>query len=286
MRQFNRKYELTIRSSVGPAVIVRDLRITFSIDKSIQSNTKKPNSTVITIFNLSQTSRNRLSEIDDIVILKAGYDNDLPLQTIFTGNITDITHLKAFPNVETQITVSDGYKNLRDGFTTISLGKGKTFKDLISSITKDFNLSTLKIASSDLPDIVFSKGFQFTGPTKNLLDDLTKSASLDWSIQNGALKIENKNNPTLGKTVLLTKSTGMVGVPRRITFIEDASTKDEQKKGWELDCLLQPTVEPGDLVKVQSEEIKEATFFKVRELKHMGDSHGRDWSTLLRTEIL
>ena len=89
------------------------------------------------------------------------------------------------------------------------------------------------------------------------------------------------------QALVFSASSGLIGSPERIVKgvkrpDEEAKKKRKVKKdkkskqaGWKIKTLLAPTVNPGDLVKVESVTI--IGWFRVESLKHKGDTHGREW---------
>lgn len=286
MNLFNRTATVAIASSTGSTVIINDLRIKFSIEKSTQSTSKAANSATVNIYNLSEQTRNQISDADDKIFVDAGYVDANNSKRIFTGAIQNITHEKSFPEIITTIKAADGQSQLRDGYTSRSFKENTSIKEIISSVIRDFGVSIARVNLGDVTDTRFSGGFQALGATRNILDNLAEVGNFEWSIQNEVLKIQKKDGGDDTTVVSLTKNSGLVGVPKRITFNENASGTDDQNRGWELTALLQPGIEPGNLVQVLSDEIQNASTFKVIDIKHEGDTHGSSWTSIMRTKVL
>ena len=53
--------------------------------------------------------------------------------------------------------------------------------------------------------------------------------------------------------------------------------KKEKKAGWKLQSLLNPTLNPGDLVKIETRDV--TGWFKIESLRHTGQYRGSDWYT-------
>ena len=78
---------------------------------------------------------------------------------------------------------------------------------------------------------------------------------------------------------------GLIGSPERIIKgvkrIDKSKkrkvkkTKADKKAGWRVKCLLQPTLNPGDLIYLES--IPVTGWFKIESLKHTGNYDGPDW---------
>ena len=53
----------------------------------------------------------------------------------------------------------------------------------------------------------------------------------------------------------------------------------EKKAGWRVCCLLQPTLNPGDLIYLESKPV--TGWFKIESLKHTGEYRGKKNGTLI-----
>ena len=51
----------------------------------------------------------------------------------------------------------------------------------------------------------------------------------------------------------------------------------EKKAGWRVCSLLQPTLNPGDLIYLESKPV--TGWFKIESLKHTGEYRGKKWHT-------
>ena len=70
--------------------------------------------------------------------------------------------------------------------------------------------------------------------------------------------------------------------------MRDSQTNDDvrlvsarqQLDGWRMTSLLLPTINPGDLVKLESRTVQ--AFQRVEAVRHYGDSAGGDWQSELQ----
>lgn len=279
---FDRIAKLNVGTSAGETLRIEDMRIVFSIEKSIYSETKSVNLSKITIYNLSKPTRNAISEIDDLCVLQVGY-REQGLTTIFSGDITEVTHNTTPPDITTVLSLGDGYTTMRDAYSNVSFGKDTNIKRIIEKLVDDLTLSAKNFDLSAIKDVIFKAGFQSSAPTRDILTELSKIGDFDWSIQNDRLKIQLKNITSGEEIVLLTPQTGLIDSPERITFIEDGQN---QKKGYQIKSLMVPQVIPNDFIAVQSNEITRKTLFRVVDIRHDGDTHGRDWTSTIRVQIV
>ena len=257
--QFMRRYQLTLVSDTD-ALIIEDLRVNFSIIKSIDS---KPNPASIKIWNLSQSNINRIvSSNIKSVILSAGYKE---LVEIFKGDI--IKSKVQRQNVDTVIdlTCADGFKDYTQGRVKITLPAGATDKDIVNSLKDAFPSVTF----GDLLTIPnmrkLPRGKVLNGNAREILDDITKNNGADWSIQDGELVFLPKNTVLKNQIVALSQDSGLIGSPEK--------TDD----GLEITCLLNSNLKVGGLVRVQSMFDFYNGFYKIIKISHDGDNLGGNW---------
>lgn len=135
----------------------------------------------------------------------------------------------------------------------------------------------------------FANGFSFIGAGRTCLDKVCAGTGLSWSIQNNVLQIIEQGGSTKVEAVKLNVDSGLIGSPERIVkgvkridkqkTRKVKKTKADKKAGWRVKCLLQPTLNPGDLVYVESVPI--TGWFKIESLKHIGEYRGSQWYTVM-----
>lgn len=282
-RQFNRiaSVKIGVDGSKG-GVDIRENRITFNV-KKVADKTK--NKATIRIHNLSKTTRNKLDEVDELLILEAGYSQGDGLKTMFTGNIISVNHILSQPEVVTVIQASDGHVSERDTNLSLSFAAGTKAEIIFDKI-----VSTLKLPFTKTKELFgkeeFANAFAFAGPVGDVLTKVSDKLGLDWSIQNNELKVVKKGQADNDLPSLLTPASGLIGSPQKVDDIRKGKKKGSKQPGWRITSLLLPTLEAGGRVSVRSKEIPDETEFKVETVSHVGDNHGDDWnSTIVVSEI-
>lgn len=297
---FNRVVSLVIGKEGGSGRELTGLRIAFSIQKGA---TKSPNQCTCKIWNLSPDTRALVEVIGNVLILKAGYVDDIGAINIFQGDVTRTLTVREGPDWITEIEMQDGLSEFRDTKTSVSFGKGITVRQVVSQIAKTFGLPV-----RELPDNIASKqypsGFAFVGRSRDALDKACNNLGLEWSIQNREIQIIKKGGVFKQTAIVLSPDSGLIGSPAREskTMTEKAAAKEgitkkqkgvrvintldekgnqEEKlqvNGYKVKSLLQPTLEPGGYVQVKSKGI-DGEFFRIEELTHVGDTHGNEFHT-------
>ena len=266
-------FDRVCRITVSPDISVENYRITFEVKKSILSNI---NSCKVNIYNLTQTVRNRItSDSYSLIRVEAGYRQNTGLVLIGEGNISNVTHSFALPEVITTIYSKDGFKSITNNPISLSfIGKTK-LNSVISAIIAKLNIPIRYVDYNR--DMEFKNGFSYVGSIPNVLDKLGLQFGFIWSIQNGQLLILNGDKPTGNNDVFLSYETGLIETPELIIKNKDVSKIN--KSEYKVTSLLQPQMEVGDLVKIASKTINGN--FLVNELTHVGDNMGNNWLTTM-----
>mgnify|MGYP003599185150 CR=1 FL=1 len=291
MSRFDRTYRLLVgRSGQQGIEVAQPLRVTFDVDKNTQ---EEPNFHTIRVFNLKPERRKEFEQPDMRVRLYAGYAEEDGALLLAAGAVVDAHSYYDGPTVVTELRVADGYIEIRD--TAVSLGyeAGVASSTVLRDLARQMGLPLL--LGADVPERTWANGFSFYGPARNALHKIVAGAGAEWSIQNQELQVIAKRGVTRRQAIVLAADSGLIGYPQRThenarekaTVTDKTTGKDkrlvsakQQRHGWRVTSLLLPTVNPGDLVKMESRTVE--GFWRVESLRHAGDSHGGDWQTELQ----
>jgi hypothetical protein len=313
-QQFNRKVVIQIGQNGQQGLQMRNLRIVFKIKKTLRSDSF--NTANVSIYNLNKDSRNFIDTLDindeknkdNLMTIQAGYDTIEKM--LFVGNITLVSSEIKRPDVVTTIEAMDGklaMNQLRIGTLAIpafTYGKKTSAKRVLKDVIRASGLDT-HYNDGIVPDKLYENGFAFIGMGKVLLDNVCNYLGLIWSIQNNTLKLLASGSSDGAAIMSLSSSSGLIGSPEKINVDSQEFTKKERnamsgkettalgkkvfKKiggGWKIRTLLQPTVEPGSVIEVSSEEIPSGSHFRVIEVEHSGDTHGQEWTSLITARLM
>lgn len=304
---FNRVASLVIGEEGGKGKELAGLRFSFSIQKG---STKTPNQCSVKVWNATPGTRALIETIGNVLILKAGYAEDVGATTIFSGNVTRSLTVREGPDWITELELQDGFMEFRDAKVSLAFGKGATVSQVLSAISKKFGLPVRPLPA-DVAKKQYPAGFAFVGRVRDAMDKVCEYGGLEWSIQNREIQVIKKGGVFKQKAYLLSPDTGLMGSPmlESKTMTEKAAAKEgitatqpgvrkttERDKdgevqevlqvfGYKVKTLLQPLIEPGGYVQVTSKSIN-GEFFRVEELTHTGDTHGNEWHTELTLRYL
>jgi hypothetical protein len=260
------------------------LRIEFDIDKDLTQQTNKSS---IKIYNLSEATRGKL-EVDDLICeLQVGYAEDIGLRRIFLGAVTYATTRREGPERVTELELSDGQIAIRDTVVSLGYSAGVAGSKIVSDVTAQMGL-VAQIAP-DVELASYPAGFSFVGQGRECLNKVLDASGATWSIQNNVLQAIMDGSSTNIRALVFSPSSGLIDSPERIIKAvkrpdqtakkkrKVKKKKAEKKAGWKIVTLLAPTINPGDLVRVESDTV--TGWFRVETLKHSGDTHGNEWYT-------
>ncbi|MNQ05498.1 hypothetical protein D3C85_182360 [compost metagenome] len=303
MARFDRVYRLLVGKDGGQGLeIVPPIRLTFDIAKTAA---EEPNDAKITLYNLAAQTRRTLEEPGLRCVLYAGYAEEGGPLLMASGSIVYAYTRYNQPDVVTELTVKDGYIEVRDTAVSIGLGPGARASDIIRDIARQMGLPLLM--ADDAPDRRWEQGFSFYGAARTALHKVTQGTGLEWSIQNQQLQVVQRLGTTRRQAVVLAVDTGLLGQPERTRAAASEKAKakapgqaggaaaaaapavaakaakpasgQQQRDGWKVKSLLLPTISPGDLVKLESRSV--VAFQRAETVRHTGDSEGGDWQTEL-----
>lgn len=238
-----------------------DLRVTFEIQKTLN---RHPNPGQITIYNLAKTTRDSLQR-GDRVQLVAGYEGGA--EVIYVGEVTQCTSQRDGADWVTTLSCKDGDAAWRANVRA-SYRSGANLATVTKTLAEGMGLQVSPGSLSALSGLQVRGSLVQAGAAHRALQTLLEPAGYTWSVQDGVLQILPTGGATTETIVLLNAQTGLVGSPERMA---------DKKTRVRATSLLQGSIRPGRLVRLQSEQI--AGDYRCNELMHKGDSHGAEWYT-------
>lgn len=279
MPLFDRQVSVLIgQSSAQQALNVTDLHVSFNVKKTTKPET---NSCKVSIWNLNPEQRAKIHTTDGVMTLKAGYAQDTGLEVLYIGDIAFAEHQRQPPDIVTLLEGQDGFKAFSETRVSLSYKDGTGAKQILNDVLKQFNLATrttVKQILAQIPDSQYVNGFSATGQAKDVLIKVTSKLSLEWSVQNQEIKVIRAGKTDGSTAIVIAPNKGLVGSPTR------RRSQDKSGKGftgWSVTTLLQPKIEPGGTVQLESADVPAGSLFRVETVEHSGDTHGESWETKL-----
>ncbi|HRL22798.1 MAG TPA: hypothetical protein PLP85_13605 [Alcaligenes sp.] len=292
MPRFDRVYRLLVGKPGQTGVeIAPPLRITFDVSKD---TSEEPNKIKIKIWNLSLTTRETMVEPDNVVALYAGYAQEDGALLMAYGTLLHGRTYTDGVDMITELDVRDGFAQIRDTVVSLGCAPGVRARSIVQDIARKMGLR-LKMAA-DVPDRVWQNGFSYYGAAHVALHKVVQGTGLEYSIQNGELQVIRRGGVTPREGFVLAADSGLVGVPERVgesareKARQDSQKTDDNQKtvssrqqsdGWSVKSLLLPTLNPGDLVKLECSAATD--WFRIETVQHKGDWSGQgEWITELK----
>lgn len=290
--QYLRKVSLIV-SNDKTAVDLSTLKFQFEVK---QSDLQTPNNIRVTIYNLSETTAQRIQKEFTRITLQAGYENG-PFGLIFDGTVRQV-----FRGKDTVPSIRQGRISQTDTYLEICAGEGddpynfaSVNTTLASGYTDEDTAKTLSGAmGTDLGPLPYQfggnpapRGKVMFGMARDYMRNLTVPNQSRWSFQGNTLQIIGNTAYLEGEEVVLNAKTGMLGMP------------EQTNDGIRIECLLNPKIKIGTRVKLNNADIQRTAFapdytafnyppplssdgsYRVLVAEHFGDTWGNDWATSL-----
>lgn len=242
------------------------LKVSFEIERNLGGVNKGK----IVLYNLSIASRARL-QVGAAMRLRAGYVGAVGV--LFLGTIAKVEHARSGPDIISSCELVDAEPYVAFTVFDRAYGKNTHLAVILNDVANAMNVSFKNQVSSikrgialGISDHTYAQGFVAHGPCKHTLTKLCRPRGLEWTVQNGALNIIPKAAGDGRTAHTLSSTTGLVGVPNR----------DAKQATFE--CLLNPAIVPGCIVRLVTLDPRVDGFYKVRTAKYAGDSHDAPWT--------
>ncbi len=276
-RLFKRKIALTVAKvktdrfwETRDAVTFRDMRVSFSIEKALDS---APNRSTVTIQNLSEQTRGLLTGDGLQAKLLVGYDDGV-LAQLFVGDVIKADHAVSGANWVTKLFLREGGRAHKHARVERSYKAGVV--DPLALLKETAASMGLKLPKSGLDASKFNaklaSGVVLSGPSHKEMTRLLDQYGYGWSIQDNTLQILAVDGATAEEPVEVSVDTGMTGVP-------EYSEPDEEGKpptlkvSKKIDPAALP--KPGRLILMNARRIK--GLHVVKRVVHVGDNEGQEW---------
>jgi hypothetical protein len=295
------------------SLVIDSLNISFKVNKS-RDNKKASNKATISIWNLSEATRNKLSSKKGInVTLYVGYGEVKNLGLIVQGNITRTNIERNGPDIITTLTVDENFVALNNTRVVSTLPAGKTIGDVIESIRQQ--MSEQSIADGG-PEIVKGDyqgdrinstllyGRSLNGTARQALDELCLAYGLEWNLNESKLNIKDEefkteNNPSA--LFIMSQESGLLSTPvaewktgtvKLTTPIKEEVTDENGKKktktrstkavtytSVKFKSLMIPEIKPGSIIQFESKltEAYRDRYYQVQNIEYSGEWRGNFW---------
>ena len=258
--RFKRDYELIIGLGDQAIIVKPPLRVSFTVDKSIEGGLNKLS---LKIYNLKSQNRFQLAKDPEeqaviSLILRVGYEGSV--ETIFKGTVQKGESSEPSPDIVTTLDCRDGGFDFINSFTSRTV-KGKDLA--VDKILEDMpNTQKGKITAQNSlirPTVLVGNSAKLIDQQLN--DDET------WYIEDERLFIIKENEVISTLIPLVSAKTGLMNTPQR------------QNQKVTFNTMMNPTVKIGSRVALESINAPHLNgIYKVNSISYKGDNYGSDWS--------
>jgi len=246
-QQWLRKVSLVVGSQAGTGTQGLDLSEMHFRFEVRRGDIETPNSADITIFNLSDTTANRIMWPQTgppeftRVVLQAGYEGNFG--KIFDGEIRQVRRGKFNPTDKyLNILAQDADFSYNFAVVSQTLAAGAGAQDQLATIAGAMGLPLGYVG--ELPNAQLSRGKVYWGMARDYLRQLARTCDATWSVQDGAIQLIPLAAYRPGEAPVLTAKTGLVGLPQ------------QTQNGITARSLLNPGIKIGGLVKLDNKSIQ------------------------------
>jgi hypothetical protein len=261
---------------------IENLRMTFNSKASYLAS--QPTTLDLRIYNLKAETRAKLQGFGSTITLEAGYvDNHA---VVFHGNARNIDHAREGPDWVTRITCGDGEIAMRYDRVNESLGPNTSMKEALLKIVESMKLDAKKaiatIKAGGFTDGVgaFLNGVVLNGNAMDTLNKYLGVSGYEARVNKGELVIKRKGEASKKEPYVLSPSSGLIGSPDH-----GAPKGPAQPAFLRVKSLLLPNIEPDDKFQLKGiSDDKNVGTYIVKQVKHVGDTHGQEWYSEIDAE--
>ncbi|QNB08332.1 hypothetical protein G5S34_17275 [Herbaspirillum frisingense] len=286
--QYGRKVSLIVGQDAGAAMDLSELRIVFDVRRG---DLQTPNSLRARVYNVSETTRQRIEQEFTRIVLQAGFEGNFGI--IFDGTIKQVRRgRESQTDTYLDITAADGDSAYNFAVVNTSLAAGSTLKQHVqAACTAMAPFGVSLDYMFEVPENPLPRGKVMFGMARDFMRGAARTAQAVWSIQDGKVQLVPETSYRPGDIPVITSETGMVGLP------------EQTQNGITVKMLLNPYVKISQLIwldnaSIQRYEyslnaqqqaqnfrvglqakIQDDGFYYVMTAEHHGDTRGQDFYT-------
>lgn len=241
-QQYLRKISLIIGRDSGAALELSELRVAFDVRRG---DTQTPNSARIRVYNLSETTRQRIEYEFTRVVLQGGYEGNYGI--LFDGQVKQVRRGRdSQTDTYLDITAADGDSAYNFAVMNTTLAAGSTPADHVAAACTAMNpYGVTQGYVPPLPTNPLPRGKVMFGMARDFLASTARTTQTVWSIQDGRVVFIPETSYMPGEIPVITSETGMVGLPQ------------QTQNGITIKMLLNPSIKIGTLIKIDNRSVQQ-----------------------------
>ena len=250
------------------------LRIAFNVQKTIGA---VPNQSTVDIYNLSRESRQTLAEDLKTVILNVGHRGQEKVK-LSTGGILNAIPSREGADIKTTVSFLDGYTSIVKSTIQRTIGKRITLKQLVTEIASGLDGVRVDPARIRLSgDKIGGRGRVLNGTCYDELNKLAREYGFTWSIQDGLFQAID-DGQSFGRVVEISAFNRNLYSASPII-----NGPGQQSIGVEIVAFLDPTLLPGDQIKLVSQVNPQLNnIYRIDDISFNGDTFSNTFEMRIR----
>lgn len=237
--QWLRKASLVLTAG-EKGIDLSEMHFKFSVN---QGDVQSPNNASIRVYNLANTTQQKVQKEYSRVILQAGYENGA-YGVIFDGTIKQFRRGREnATDTYLDILAADADVGYNFGVCNSTLSAGSSPAERIAVIASVLGVQSGSIAP--YTGGVLPRGKVLFGMARAKAQCAASSQFATWSVQNGKLQVIELDGYLPGEAVVINSFTGLIGIP------------EQTENGIRARCLLNPKLRIGGLVKLDNVTIND-----------------------------
>lgn len=275
-----------------------------AIEFKILATTKtSPNKGVITVWNLNADHRSQMLKrnqpspgrlVGVPLQLEAGYTDNTSV--LLSADMREVGSSRDRTAWKTVYSGDDGGRAMREARINQTFTKGTPVSTILQQCCSALGIGLGNAARFEAGAAITGYGttiphtFVASGNVSKELTRLLDSMNLQWSVQRGALQLQQKGKPLDLGAILLSPQTGLIGSPEAAMDSTIAApsakgatasapqkkTKPKDPSVLKIKAMLIPGLVPGRKIVLQCKEFPE-NGYQLTECEYVGQSFGKDW---------
>ncbi|PJO24918.1 phage protein [Burkholderia glumae] len=286
IEQFGRKFSLIIGQDSGDSLDFSDLRVKFDIKRG---DRETPNSALVQIYNLSDSTSKRVEKEFTRLVLQAGYPGNFSI--VFDGEIKQAWRGRDNPtDTFLNVLAADGDSAYCFAKVIQTLAAGSTYQDQVNLALQamaPYGVTAGYIAP--LPSSSLPRGKPIFSLARDVLRSVARATQTVWSIQDGKVIMIPETSYAPYDIPEINSSTGMIGWPMQMI------------NGITFQTLLNPSLKIGGLVHLDNSSVQQYQYslnvteqpaqgraqlenkidsdgyYYLMSVNHRGDTRGNEW---------
>jgi hypothetical protein len=269
---------LTIGDNTGLGLLISDLNISFQIERSykLTDNTAK-----ITIYNAQKSTRDKILQKDNNVILECGYEDE-GSGRIFSGFIFESASKKNGTEWQTDLICYDygaNDRNILNETPNFGYKEGIPVTMVLNDIASMLNITISGIENAS--QIFMNNAKIFTGNLKNIIKNIenilkVNNVGLYFDSNEMVIYKLGKQESKFG-VISISQENGLIGSVEKIT-----ESNEDGKKRYSFTCLMNSKIKPNVLINLKSKNVN--GLFIVEKVTFTGDNFGGEFN--VKAEIV